>query len=255
MMTDEKSVGLVLGGGGARGFFHVGVIKAIQELGIKIDRVSGTSIGAIVGAMFATNPQIDLENIASELDYFKIIKAMAFGTDNGNTRGVESILKIYIPVNDFSELKIPFSFNATDINQKEEVIFNHGQLFPGLLATIAVPGVFPPVMIDDKYLMDGGVINNIPISLIKDTDELIVSDITGPIKKVDNKSPALDVLYSSVAFMQYHIGQSEIKDVKNKIITYLHLNDDEIFIFDFKKENYMKLIDLGYKTMMEKYKK
>jgi NTE family protein len=251
----KKSVGLVLGGGGARGFFHVGVIKAIQELGITIDKISGTSIGAIIGAMYAANPQIDLENIAFELDYFKIIKAMAFGTDSSNTRGIESILKIYIPSTDFSELKIPFSFNATDINQKKEIIFDQGQLFPGLLATIAVPGVFPPVMIDDKYLMDGGVINNIPVSLIRDTDELIVSDITGPIKMVDNRTLALDVLYSSVAFMQYHIGQKEIKDVKNQKITYLHLNDDEIFILDFRKENYMKLIDLGYKTMMEKYRK
>ena len=255
MMFSKKSVGLVLGGGGARGFFHVGVIKAIQELGIKIDRISGTSIGAIIGAMFATNPQIGLENIASELDYFKIIKAMAFGTDNSSTRGIESILKIYIPSNDFSELKIPLSFNATDINKKEEIIFDRGLLFPGLLATIAVPGVFPPVLVENKYLVDGGVINNVPVSLVGETTDLIISDITGPIKNVDDKTLPLEVLYSSVAFMQYHIGQNEIKDVKNKKITYLHLKDDEIFIFDFNKENYMKLIDLGYKTMMEKYKK
>lgn len=254
-MNTEKSVGLVLGGGGARGFFHAGVIKAIQELKIKISHISGTSIGAILGAMLAANPQIDMESVSEELDYFKILKAMAFGSDNSNTRGIESILKIYIPQNDFSELKIPLSFNATDINKRKEIIFDKGPLFPALLATIAVPGVFPPVLIDEKYLVDGGVINNVPVSLVQNTEELIVSDITGPIKNVDDKTLALEVLYSSVAFMQYHIGQEEIKKIDGKQITYLNLDDREIFIFDFRKENYMKLMDMGYRAMMEKYKK
>ncbi len=69
----------------------------------------------------------------------------------------------------FQELKIPFCFNASDINQRKEVISNQGSLFPGLLAAIAVSGVFPPVKINEKYLVDGGVINNLPVSLIKDT--------------------------------------------------------------------------------------
>ncbi len=251
MLSTKKSLGLVLGGGGARGFFHVGVIKAIQELGIKIDKVSGTSIGAIIGAIYATDPQIDLEKIVSELDYLKMLKTSAFGTGESSTRGIEPLLRSFIPVTNFSELKIPFSFNATDINQKEEIIFNHGSLFPGLLAAISIPGVFSPVKIEERYLIDGGVANNLPISLVKDTNNLIISDITGPIKKIDNNTSAPDVLYSSVAFMQLRIGQEEIKKLKNQKITYLNLTDNNIFILDFRKRNYQKLIDLGYQAMMD----
>ncbi len=251
VLSTKRSIGLVLGGGGARGFFHVGVIKAIQELGIKIDRVSGTSIGAIIGTIYAANPQIDLEKLVSELDYLKMLKTSALGTEESSTRGIEPLLRSFIPVKTFSELKIPFSFNTTDINQKEEVVFDQGPLFPGLLAAISIPGVFSPVKIEEKYLIDGGLANNLPISLVKDTDKLIVSDITGPIKKIDNKTSSLDVLYSSVAFMQLRIGQEEIKKLKNRKITYLNLTDSDIFILDFRKRNYQKLIDLGYQAMME----
>jgi len=251
MLLTKNTVGLVLGGGGARGFFHVGVIKAIQELGIKIDKISGTSIGAVIGALYAANPQIDLEKLANELDFFRIIKIMTFGTKNSSHRGIEPLLKSYVAAANFKDLKIPFCFNATDINQKEEVIFDQGPLFPGLLAAIAVPGVFSPVLIDKRYLIDGGVINNVPVSLVKNTEKLIVVDITGPIKKVNHATSAVDVLYSSIALMQLHISQEKIKKVTTQKITYLSLDDNQTFIFDFRKKNYQTLIDLGYQAMMK----
>lgn len=253
LFFNKKSTGLVLGGGGARGFFHIGVIKAIQKLGIKIDKISGTSIGAIVGAIYAANPRIDFEKLASELDYLKILKIMAFGTKDSSTRGLEPLLRSYIPANYFSDLKIPFSFNATNINQKEEVIFDHGPLFPGLLAAISVPGFFPPIKVNDQYLVDGGVINNVPMSLIKNTSSLTVSDITGPIKKVEPKTLSIDVLYSSIALMQFHTGQEEIKKIKNQKITYLNLDDDKVFIFDFRKKNFQSLINLGYQAIIKAF--
>lgn len=251
MSFTKNTVGLVLGGGGARGFFHVGVIKAIQELGIKIDKISGTSIGAVIGALYAANPQIDLEELTRELDFFSIIKTMTLGTKNSSNRGIESLLKSYILATNFEDLKISFCFNATDINQKEEVVFSQGSLFPGLLAAIAVPGVFSPVEIDKKYLIDGGVINNVPISLVKNTEKIIAVDITGPIKKVNHKTLAIDVLYSSIALMQLHISQEEIKKSTTQKITYLNLDDDQTFIFDFRKKNYQALINLGYQAMMK----
>ena len=240
----------MLSGGGARGFFHVGVIKAIQELGIKIDQISGTSIGAVVGAIYAANPQIDIEKLASELDYFKIITTMAFGIKGSSSRGLEPLLRSYLSVTDFSQLKIPFCFNATDINQKKEVVFSQGPLFPALLAAISAPGVFPPVLIDKNYLVDGGVLNNVPVSLVRNTQKLIISDITGPINKIDQKTLPTNLLYSSLALMQHRIGQDEIEKIKNQKVTCLHLADDKIFIFDFRKKNYRGLIDLGYQAMM-----
>lgn len=250
MFFTKKRIGLVLGGGGVRGFFHIGVIKAIQHLGIKLDRISGTSIGAVIGTIYAANPEVDFDKLVSEIDYLKMIKAGAFGTKDSSARGIEPILKSFVKVTNFSDLKIPLSFNATDINQKEEVMFNQGPIFPGLLAAISIPGVFPPINIEERYLVDGGVINNLPVSLINDANRLIISDITGPIKRIDGKTSPPDALYSSIAFMQHHIGLEEIKKLKNRKVTYLNLDDENIFILDFRKQNYQKLIDLGYQAMM-----
>lgn len=240
-----------MGGGGARGFFHMGVIKAIQEKGIRIDKIAGTSIGAVVGAMYAANPQINFEKITAEFDYLKIIKAMAFGVTDGSSRGAASLAKSLIPATDFSDLKIPLCFNATDINQRKEVVFCRGPLFPAMAAAIAIPGVLAAEKIGDKYLVDGGVLNNVPVSLNNKVKRLIVSDITGPIKRIDDKTTGIDMLYGSIALMQYHTGQEEIKKLRFQTITYLHLKDDDTFILDFRKKNYQKLIDLGYRAMME----
>jgi NTE family protein len=253
MLFNQKSVGLVLGGGGVRGFFHVGVIKAIQELGITINQISGTSIGAVIGAIYAANPDVDFDKLVAEIDYLKLIKTMAFGTKESSSIGIEPLLRSYLPVTNFSELKIPFSFNATDINLRQEVVFNRGSLFPGLLAAITVPGVLSPVKIANQYLVDGGVLNNLPISLVKNTRRLIVSDITGPIKTINTASLAVDVLYSSVALMQHYSSQIVLKKITSQKVTYLNLNDDKIFILDFRKKNYQALIDLGYKAMMESH--
>jgi predicted acylesterase/phospholipase RssA len=247
----KRGTGLVLGGGGARGFFHMGVIKAIQEMGIKIDKISGTSIGAVVGAIYAANPEVNFEDIVAGLDFFKIIKAIAAKPKDGSTHGMEVLLKSYITATDFSELVIPFSFNATDVNAKKEVVFNRGKLFPGLTAAVSIPGVFPPVKVDDKYLMDGGVINNVPVSLNTSTRKLIISDITGPLKQVDEKTSAINMLYGAVALMQYHTGQEEIKKLRFQKVTYLHLRDNNTFILDFRKKNYRELMDLGYRAMRE----
>ena len=100
----NKKFGLVLGGGGARGFFHMGVITAIQELGIRIEEISGTSIGAIIGLMYASNPEINFKKVMDELDFFELVKAMVGGTKN--TQEMEDFLKKYIKVSTFEKLKI-----------------------------------------------------------------------------------------------------------------------------------------------------
>ncbi len=251
MQISEKSIGLVLGGGGARGFFHIGVLKAIQELNIKIDKISGTSVGAVVGAIYAANPQTDFDKLTSEIDFLKITKAMALGRKSGTTSGIETFIKNHLSANDFSDLKIPLSFNATDINNKEEVVFDKGPLFPALISSISIPGVFPPIKIGGRFLVDGGVANNVPASLITDTTNLIISDITGPVRKIESDTSPLKVLYSSITFMQYRIKQEELNKIKNQKVTHLKLLENNIFLLDFRKKNFKKLINLGYKAMMD----
>ena len=142
---------------------------------------------------------------------------------------------------------------ATDINNNKEIIFEKGKIFPGLIGSISIPGFFSPIKFDNKYLVDGGVMDNIPASLIKDSNKILISDITGPIKKIDEKSLATDVLYSSIAMMQRNISLQKIEKLDKKII-YLNLEDDKTFILDFRKKNYQTLIELGYKAVMERRK-
>jgi len=252
-MFNRNKIGLVLGGGGVRGFFHMGVIKGLQEMGVKINEISGTSIGAVVGLMYAANPKIDFEKVASELVFFKLVQEMVLGGVKKSDGILKKFLKSYIMTDDFDKLKIKMRFNATDINNNQEIIFEKGRIFPGVIASISIPGVFPPLKYDDRFLVDGGVMNNIPITLIKNSNKILVSDITGPIKKVGEKSLGTDVLYSSFAMLQRSNSLQKARDINKKII-YLTLDDDKTFILDFRKKNYQYLIDLGYKSVMERRK-
>ena len=247
----RKTVGLVLGGGGARGFFHMGVIKALQELGIKIDMITGTSIGAVVGAAYAADPKIDFEKISSELDFVKIAKVLAMSNKNDFANKVEVFLKNYIKADTFGDLKIALAFNAADVNQMKEVVFSRGKIFPGLVASMSIPGVFPPVMVNDQFLVDGGVVDSIPISLLKPMKRIIISDISSQAVNIDNNSSALLVLSASAAFMQQSLSMNRINNLKQKNIIYLRLKGKKISILDFRKKNYQELIDLGYKAMVE----
>ncbi|MDD4135767.1 MAG: patatin-like phospholipase family protein [Candidatus Shapirobacteria bacterium] len=250
-MFNRNKIGLVLGGGGARGFFHMGVIKGLQEMGVKINEISGTSIGAIVGLMYAANPKIDFEKEASELNFSKLIQSVILGMNKKPDGILEKFLKNYIKADHFDDLKIKMRFNATDINNNEEIIFEKGKIFPGVMASISIPGVFPPLKYHDKFLVDGGVVNNVPASLIKKARKIIISDISMPTKNITEKSSITDVLMTTIGVMQRTNSLVRIKQLKRKII-YLNSIDNKAFVLDFRKKNYQYLIDLGYKSVMER---
>jgi NTE family protein len=251
---NKNTYGLVLGGGGARGFFHMGVIKGLQEMGIKISEISGTSVGALIGLMYAADPKIDFEKFASELDFFKLGQVLILGANKKLDSGLERYLKNYIKADHFDDLKIKMRFNATDINNNEEIIFEKGTIFPKVMATIAVPGVFSPLKYHDKFLVDGGVVNNVPASLIKNAKKIIISDISMPTKEINEKSSITDILMATIGVMQRTNSLVRTKQLKGKKIVYLNSVENKAFVFDFRKKNYQYLIDLGYKAVMEKRK-
>ena len=253
-MFGQQKIGLVLGGGGGRGFFHMGVIKALQELGVKIEEISGTSIGAVVGLMYAANPKIDFEAEAQGLDFFKVIQMIALGLNKKSFGPLEDFLKSYIKVEDFKELKIKCRFNASDINSNEEVVFENGKIFPAILGSIAIPGIFPPLAYENRYLVDGGIVNNLPINLISKANKIIASDISSPGKRIDEKSSIIDVLTTAMVAMQISNSLEKAKKMRNKKIIYLSSAKANTAVLDFRKKNYQHLIDLGYQSIMEKKK-
>ncbi len=247
----NKKIGLVLGGGGVRGFFHMGLIAGLQKQKVQIDEISGTSIGAIVALIYASNPEADFKKITQEMDFFKLMKTLAGGMGKNGEKEIETFLKNYIKVENFEELKIKTRINATDMNNRKEIIFDKGKIFPAVIASMSVPGVFPPLKYQEKYLVDGGISNNIPINLIEKPDNIIVSDISGPIKKINDKTAAADVLYSAFAIMQQNLSWEKAKNLKYKKIIRIDLNDDKTFILDFRKNNWEYLFEMGYNSVSE----
>ncbi|MEN0050054.1 MAG: patatin-like phospholipase family protein [Bacteroidota bacterium] len=196
-ISDTAQVGLVLAGGGALGIAHVGVIEYLEELGIEVDLVGGTSMGGIAGGFYAMGYSVDqLKAIASEQDWDYLLsneferKKAPLRLKNERDRymltlrredrtvyfsdalvdGIniyQMFQKLCAPVRDvedFSQLPIPFYCVAVDLKSGEPIILDHGSLADALLATMAIPGFFQPVLIDDYLLVDGGVLNNFPVN-------------------------------------------------------------------------------------------
>ncbi|MFT4662860.1 MAG: NTE family protein [Patiriisocius sp.] len=162
-----KKIGLVLSGGGHRGVAHAGAIKAFEEFGIVPDVVSGTSAGAVVGAMYAAN--YTPEEILAMFKKIKLFSFSYFATRKAgfvNTIAFEKFLKKYFPDNDFNALSKDLHITAADICAGTGKVFTSGELIPAILSSSAVPGVFTPVDFNGALYSDGGIINNFPVEPI-----------------------------------------------------------------------------------------
>lgn len=178
---ENMKIGLVLSGGGARGIAHLGVLKALSEKGVEISMISGCSAGAIVGAMFAAgySPDHIFELVVST----NTLRAMRpswsrWGLLHMN-RAEEVYLK-YIPHNCFERLKIPLIVNATDLHAGETVYFSSGELLKPVMASCSIPGLFEPVKLADRTLIDGGVLNNMPIEPLINKCDFIIGSHCNP---------------------------------------------------------------------------
>lgn len=229
LKTNAPKIGLVLSGGGAKGLAHIGVLKVIDSLGIKIDYVAGTSMGAIIGALYAsgyTGNQLD--SIFREVDFNRLInddlprasKAFYERTNSEkyavtlpfenfkinlpsalsrgqNTYGLLSRLTLHVNgITDFDKLPIPFFCIATNIETGKAVVLDKGNLAQAVMASGALPSLFQPVLINGEVLVDGGVVNNYPIDELREKgmDVIIGVDVQDGLAKREELASALDVL-------------------------------------------------------------
>lgn len=181
----KPRVALALGGGAARGFAHIGVIRALEQERIPIDLVVGTSVGSLIGAIYAS----DRDSFGLEWTAFALEKddIFDFGLLNavrgmGLAKGarLEQFVKARIKVPNIEGMKIPFAAVATDLNRGTKVVLDSGPVSIAVRASSAIPGVFEPVIVGGKLLVDGGVVDNIPISVAraKGADIVIAVDIS-----------------------------------------------------------------------------
>ena len=231
----RPTVGLVLSGGGAKGFAHVGVIRVLEEAGIPIDVVTGTSMGALIGGLYASGYGPDsLQSVATRLPWEQLFSdaverrhlspdrrigeartVLTFPLEGGQLRlpsgAVEgqSILRLLerltwrvAAIHDFRRLPIPFFAVATNIETGEAVVLDEGVLANALRASMAIPGVIQPLEIDGRLLVDGGIVRNLPAEDARalGADILICSDVSDPLEEADQLANLVDILLQTVAF-------------------------------------------------------
>lgn len=163
----NRNVTLVLSGGGARGFAHIGAIEELTERGYTITSIAGTSMGALVGGVYAAGKLDEFKQWACNLDKKKIFRLIDFSFSNQGLIKCDRVLntmKEFIPDAKIEDLPLRYTATAFDLANNKEVVFTSGSLYDAIRASISIPTVFTPVITGDSILVDGGVVNNIPMS-------------------------------------------------------------------------------------------
>jgi NTE family protein len=190
----KLKVGLALGSGGSWGLAHIGVLKVLEENNIPIDYIAGSSMGAIIGAYYSLNPSIkELEEKVfslSKKDFAKLLDLNIPKTSLIKGNKIRSFLEKLIGDKYFSDTKIPFKIVTTDLESGKEIVISKGKLVDAIMASISIPGIFPPIRLQEGLLVDGGLINATPTNVVKDmgSDVVIGVDLTMQ-NKIELKEP------------------------------------------------------------------
>ena len=278
-------IGLALGGGGARGFFHIGVLKGLEKLKIKISYIGGTSIGAVVGALYALYQDAThvekialdiLEKYKKELAIFKnytasseveerklfLEKAYNFVKEFylWNIKKIKfflvspsPFLKIFKELFDkktFRDCKIPFLCSTVDLKKGEPLSLEEGTLFKAVLASLSLPGFFPPLRSKDKILVDGGVLLPLPVTFLKNRVDFIIGVNLEPEKIPPEEVKNIVEILFRVERIRY---QKILENILKEVDYLISLKDASLKWTDFDKAK--KLIDLGEKEVLDNQEK
>jgi NTE family protein len=168
-------IGLALSGGGARGITHIGVIKAMEELGVKPDVISGTSAGSIVAVLYANGMKPDeIFDVVNNLSLFRSVKMAWAWSGLLKMEGLRALLTKHCPGSTFESLKIPLTVAATEIRLGEIRYFSSGELAPAIISSCSIPGIFNPVSFDGHLYVDGGLLDNLPARPLRDKCDFLV---------------------------------------------------------------------------------
>ena len=260
----RPKIGYAFGGGGAKGIAEIGVLRVLEEAGIRPDYITGTSIGSIVGGLYAIGYSVeDLEQLSNEIDWNYYFNDEINRTDlpieerlisdryqlklniedgkiklpGGFVQGQKVGLllsQLTLPahgVEDFDDFDIPFRCVAADFETGDPVVLGKGSLAKAIRASMSIPSVFEPIEIDGRLLIDGGVVRNLPVQEVKEmgADIIIAIDVTSPLYKKDQLSSFVTVLEQAGS---YRLAES-IKDAKEMADVFIHPDIDEFGALDF----------------------
>lgn len=280
--NSRPKIGLTLSGGGAKGLAHIGILKAIDSAGLQIDYITGTSMGAIVGALYATGYSgNEIEALRKDIDFDVLfsnnvpLKTLSMEEKDQYSRfaielpfinnkirlttgvitGQELNLKfseLFFPVyniRNFNNFKIPFKCMATDLETGELVVLDTGNVISALRATMAIPSVFSAITINDKKLVDGGLVRNFPVKNVKQmgADIVIGSNVTAGLAKVDKIRNPVDVLLQ----MAFYREAGDFKEELPLTDIYIHMPMPEYNTGSFGSGN--EILNIGIATGMQYY--
>jgi NTE family protein len=210
-------IGLALGGGAARGFAHIGVIKVLEAQGIVPDVVVGTSAGSVVGAMYAAgNNGFALQKMALDMDEATISdwSLPFFSKSSGVLKGeaLQSYVNRMVNQVSIEKLKKPFGAVATDLNTGLPILFQRGNTGLAVRASSAVPGVFQPVKINDRYYVDGGLVSPVPVRFAREMGaDIVIAVNISSTPETQNSASSLEVLMQTFTIMGQSLNQFELK--------------------------------------------
>ncbi|PZX49601.1 patatin-like phospholipase family protein [Algoriphagus chordae] len=212
-MKSNLKIGIALSGGGVRGISHLGVLKALTESGIFPTKVSGTSAGAIAGAMFCQGYAPDeILKIIVETNYFKFMRPAISLTGFLKMDSVGNLFKLYLKHDDFAELQIPLTVAATDIKKGKVRYYSEGELIRPIMASSCIPGMFDPIVIGKRYLVDGGVLNNLPVEPLDGTCDYVIGVNCNQLPEESNISNMKKLIERSVIMaMNYNVYSRKSK--------------------------------------------
>ena len=283
---ERAKIGLVLSGGGARGFAHIGALKVLEENNVPIDYVVGTSMGSIIGGLYATGltPE-EIEHGVNGIDWKKVFKDFAnrdyrsfrrkqddYDFFNINRIGITdeglqiapgliegqqieiALDRLAYPgfhIQNFDELRIPYRAIATDIASGEAFIIKDGNLARAMRASMSVPGALPPITIDGKLLVDGGIANNIPIDVIRKmgADIIIVVDVSSPLLTKKEIKSSVDVTGQLTTILTRRFADAQLETLTEKDVLIVPGAND-ITSSDF--DRHIELVKAGRLAAEEK---
>jgi NTE family protein len=246
-MKQKPKIGLALGSGASRGFAHIGVIKVLERMGLRPDYIAGSSIGSIIGALYAAGmtPAM-MEGIANNIDA-KLCYDIGFsrrGFMNG--RKLEDLIKLLTRDMDFKDLPIPLAVTAVDLIKCERVIINEGKVYKGVRASISIPGVFQPVHVGEQVLIDGGMLERIPVNVVRDMGADIVIGVDVAFRG-EHRPPEnfIEIILQTMEVMELEIMKHNVPSDDIIIRPDVSINNA------LSLENLENVIDAGEKAAME----
>jgi NTE family protein len=244
--TSEPKIALVLGGGSAKGFAHVGVIRALEQEKIPVHMIIGTSVGSLIGGIYASNPDsFQLEWIAFKIDKNDILDFSIIYSKLGPVQGIklETFIEQTVKTKKVEDTKILFYPIATDLNTGETIILEKGSLAKAIRASSSIPGIFTPVTFGNRMLIDGGVTDNVAcdIARSKGADIVIAVNLLKDIRDYDIGS-VIDIIAQSVNIMMHE--NNKIKLQYADIV--IEPDTKGVSIFDFTQKK--RLMEEGMKA-------